>query len=66
MKAILKTICEWFHKKPPEEPFPTENLDQAIRELRAGNQQMTHNIAKLQPADMLRSLVISMNSGKNQ
>ena len=66
MMAILKTICEWFHKKPPAEPFPTENLDQAIKELREGNQQMSYNISRLQPADMLRSLVISMNSGKNK
>ena len=66
MMAFLKTICEWFHKKPPEAHFPTENLDQAIRDLREGNQQMSRNISKLEQADMLRSLVISMNSGKNR
>lgn len=66
MRAILKAIYEWFHKKPSEQPTMTENIDQAILDLREGNQAMVRNINRLEQADVLRSLVISMNSSRNR
>ncbi len=66
MRQLFKAIYEWFHKPPLHASTVTDDFDQAIQDLRAGNQKMAQNINRLEQADVLRSLVISMNSSKNR
>lgn len=66
MRYLLKTLREWFNREPPKQPNPTDKFDPMIRELREENRKMTAQIERLEPADVLRALVINMNSSKNR
>lgn len=66
MKTFLKPVCWWLVKRPEPPHKEPDKLGQVIDELKATNRLMEHKLERVQQADMLRSLVISMNSGKNQ
>jgi hypothetical protein len=64
MNSSLTSIYRWLHKKP-EPILETENIDQAIKELKELNAQQTNYLNAVKQPDILRSLVISMNAGRN-
>lgn len=65
MMKCLTTIGNWFHKLPATSPNKTEDIDQALQELRDLNKKQTEVLQRVKQPDILRSLVISMNSGRN-
>lgn len=66
MKNLFRPICWWLCKEPTVDPKKPENIDQALEELRELNQKTADVLRKVQQPDILRSLVISMNAGRNQ
>ena len=64
MRNLLAPIC-WWLRKEPDVHIETENIDQAIREIKELNERQAHFLNKVQQPDILRSLVISMNAGRN-
>lgn len=66
MRDFFKPICWWLTKKPSIDPSKTENIDQAIEELKELNQKTADVLNRVRQPDILRSLVISMNAGRNQ
>jgi len=66
MRDLLKPICWWLSKKPTLNPTSTENIDQALQELRDLNKRQSEVLNSVKQPDILRSLVISMNSGRNR
>lgn len=66
MRNYLSSFCWWLSKQPSKDPNSTEVIDQAIKDLRALNQTQTEALGRVEQPDILRSLVISMNSGRNR
>lgn len=66
MNQTLHSIRNWFKKQPSIDSSKTTNIDQAFQELRDLNKRQTEILQSVQQPDILRSLVISMNSGRNQ
>jgi hypothetical protein len=66
MKRLLARVKEWLTKEPIAEDEKTQEISQAIEELRGLNHQTKNVLDRVKQPDILRSLVISMNAGKNQ
>lgn len=52
-----------MYKEPKTPPYTTEQIDQAIRDLHDLNVKQRQVLDTVKQPDILRSLVISMNSG---
>ena len=59
--SILSGVKDWFIRKPRANFDPNE-IKKTIDELRSASEEMTVKIKNLQQPDILRSLVISMNT----
>ena len=67
IKAPLwKRVRWWFKKRPVYEQNMTEEIDHALKELRTLNERTSTILQRVRQPDILRSLVISMNVGKNE
>lgn len=66
MNKVIEAIRVWFNKEPTSIETSTVNIDQAIKELKELNLRQTEVLNKVDQPDILRSLVISMNSGRNK
>ncbi len=66
MTQLFARIKEWMTKEPVAESEKTKEIDQALQELRGLNNKTKDVLDRVRQPDILRSLVISMNSGKNQ
>lgn len=66
MKNIFAPICWWLTKVPKDTENPTKEIDQALQEYKDINARQTRALAHVQQPDLLRSLVISMNAGRNR
>ena len=65
MRTRIGNIRKWFVKEPEPNSTSTEALEQALQELRSLNSKQTEALDRIGQPDMLRSLVISMNQGRN-
>lgn len=66
MINIARSVCWWLSKKPSHSSDVPNDIDRAIQELKELNIRQTEVLNQVKPPDILRSLVISMNSGRNQ
>jgi hypothetical protein len=66
MTGFITKMKEWLTKEPQTEKTETQELSQAIHELRELNLRSKSVLDSVRQPDILRSLVISMNAGKNQ
>lgn len=66
MRRLISRAKEWLTKEPTAEDEKTKEISQALEELRDLNDSTRHVLDRVRQPDILRSLVISMNAGKNQ
>lgn len=63
--SLWKKVRRWLKKKPTYELNMTHEIDLALEELRTLNAKQSAVLHRVRQPDILRSLVISMNVGKN-
>lgn len=60
--SLMSNVADWFVRKPRRQNFDPNEIKKTIDELRTSSEEMTEKIKNLQQPDILRSLVISMNT----
>lgn len=66
MRRLISRAREWLTKEPIAENEKTQEIRQALEELHGLNNSTKDILDRVRQPDILRSLVISMNAGKNQ
>lgn len=64
--SLRKKIRYFLFSGSEEIDKKTEEIDRTLKELREKNEEASNRIRQLKQHDMLRSLVISMNAGRNK